>query len=317
MQSKIAKTWGAGCARWLGGYLLSVIIFLCLSVCVAPVLVGAVSYVVNNFDTRTALLILAPLGALAILIPLGATLVYAGWVFTQRRRQLDAAFSPLGLTGSAFNLAGRQYHGSFQGRRVDFYYTPGTGGLRAYASPSKLDLYLATPLKTSLVVATKEALTEAAASLMNRPQLQQNDADWAQRDIFALDEAWSRALLSDPAAKSAILRLTADQGTFELRQFYLRPEALHLALYRFPQSLLTPQNVQEWMGDLLATARIAESLPAPQKTEEASGLERDARTDRNRFTVLGWGIALGVMGLLTVCFAGMAGVMFWYVNQGR
>src|SRR5713101_4380521 len=121
MQSKIAKSWGAGCARWLGGYLLSLIIFLCLSVCVAPVIVGAVSVVVNNFDTRTALFILVPLGALAVLIPFGATLAYAGWVFTQRRRQLDAAFSPLGLAGSGFNLTGRQYHGTLQGRRVDVY----------------------------------------------------------------------------------------------------------------------------------------------------------------------------------------------------
>jgi hypothetical protein len=152
---------------------------------------------------------------------------------------------------------------------------------------------------------------------MSRPQLQPTDADWAQRELFALDEAWSRALLSDPAAKSAILRLTADQGAFELRQFYLRPEALHLNLYRFPQSLLTRQNVQQWMGDLLTTARIAESLPAPQKTEEASGLERDVRTDRNRITLMAWGIALGVMGMMSVCLFGVAGLMFWVVNQGR
>lgn len=317
MQSKIAKSWGAGCARWLGGYLLGFIIFLCLSVCVAPVIVGAVSLVVNKLDTRTALFILVPLGALAILVPFGGTLAYAGWVLIQRQRALDAAFSPLGLTGSAFNLTGRQYHGTFQGRRADVYYTPGTGGLRAYTSPSKLDLYLATPLKTSLVVATKEALTEAAASLMNRPPLQQNGADWAQRDIFALDEAWSRALLSDPAAKSAILRLTADQGTFELRQFYLRPEALHLLLYRFPQSLLTPQNVQQWMSDLLATARVAENLPAPQKNEEASGLEREVRTDRNRFTLMVWGIVLGGAAIMAICGVGMAGLMIWVVNQGH
>jgi hypothetical protein len=131
MQSKVAKSWGAGCARWLGGYLLRFIIFLCLSLCVAPVVVGAVSYVVNKFDTRTALFILVPLAALAFLVPLGAMLAYAGWVFTQRRRQLDAAFSPLGLAGSGLNLTGRQYHGTLQGRRVDVYYTPGTGGLRA------------------------------------------------------------------------------------------------------------------------------------------------------------------------------------------
>jgi hypothetical protein len=281
------------------------------------VIVGGASYVVNTFDTRTALIILVPLAGLAVLVPLGAMLVYAGWVFTQRRRQLDAAFSPLGLAGSALNLTGRQYHGTSQGRPVDVYYTPGTGGLRAYGSPSKLDLYLATPLKTSLAVATKEALTEAAAGLMHRPQLPMNDPDWANRDIFALDEAWSRALLSDPAAKAAILRLTADQGVFELRQFYVRPEALHLVLYRFPQSLLTPQNIQEWVGDLLATAKVAEGLPAPQKTEQASALERDARTDRNRITLLGWGIALGVMGLLTVCFLGTGGLLFWVSSQGR
>ncbi len=311
MQSQIAKGWGAGCVRWLGGYLLTLVIFVCVSVVAVPLILVTGAYAADHFGSSTATLIALALTVLALLAAAGLALAVGGWVLIQRRRQLDAVFLPLGLAGSALGLSGRQYHGSVQGRRVDVYYVPATGGWQAFGSPAKLDLYVATPLKTSLSVVTRDAVIEAAARLMQHPALQLNGAEWSGCDIFALDPDWSSALLADPAAKPAILRLTTNQGAFEQRQFSLRPEALQLHSRRMPTQLLTSPNAQGWMDDILLIARVAESLPPPVKTEVVSSLERAARTDRNRQTLLGYGIGLGVALAVIVCVT----LSFWLVDH--
>ena len=312
MESKTAKGCGAAIVRWLGSYVLTLLIFACIVLVAVPVLLGGGTYLTDHFDSNTAFLLTMGLGLMVLFAIVAPVLAYAIWVLLRRRSQLDAVFMPLGLAGSGLNLSGRQYHGAFQGRRVDVYYIPDTGGLRAFGPPTKLDLYLATPLKTSLAVVTRDAVTEAAARLTKQPELRPADADWANRDIYALDSAWSGALLADPAAKTAILRLTTDQGALELRQFILRPEALHLSLLRFPQSVLTPQIAQGWLDDLLLTARVAESLPPPTQTEQASGLERVVRTDRNRVTLITWGILLALGLVAVACVAGFS-VLAWVI----
>ena len=180
MQSQIAKGWGAGCLRWLGSYLLAVLIFLCASALAVPVILGAGAYVAGHFGADSAPLIIGGLMVLALLAAAGIGLAVGGWMFIQRQRQLDSVFSPLGLTGSALGLTRRQYHGTLHGRRMDVYYAPAAGDWRLFNPPAQLDIYLATPLKTSLAVVTRDAVIETAARLLQQTPLQVADTDFKE-----------------------------------------------------------------------------------------------------------------------------------------
>lgn len=71
------------------------------------------------------------------------------WVVRRRKRWLDTVFTPLGLTGQRYNLMGRQYQGTVEGRDVI---------ARFFRGPT-LTLYLSTPLQTRLGVADAGSTT--------------------------------------------------------------------------------------------------------------------------------------------------------------
>src|SRR5689334_14434398 len=245
----------------------------------------------GNFDDTTTFLILAIPVSLFILLLIGGGVGIGLWFLLRRKRQLDDAFTPLGLTGSMYLLNGRQYHGAAGGRQVDVYYYRG----------STLDLYVSTPLKTRLGISMKDSIGQAVAGLINRQPINLNDPELSRLNIFPTDETWARALLADPVAKAAILRLTADQGPYELRQVLLQPEAFLLRCAHIDQKKITNENAQHWLSDLTSLARTAEGLPAPEKIVEASSLERSTRVDRNKFILPALGITCGIVALISLC----------------
>jgi len=289
MANKTLNAWGAS-------YLRGGLLYLLVAALVVPlgcVCIGVPLYVVQNGtydDTTTLLIMVVPMAGFVLLV-VGGSLGFAAWMIRSRQRQLDDAFTPLGLAGSMYLLNGRQYHGTAGSRQMDAYF---------YRGPT-LDIYLGTPLKTRLGIGTRDSVGAAIAGLVNRRPIALDDPGLRHLSVFPLDEAWSRDLLADPSARTAILRLTADEGPFELRQVLLQPESLLLRLYRTRQSAITPENVRQWLNDLLAVARVAESLPPPQQTAEASGLERTTRSNRNALFLPALGIVFALLCGLSLC----------------
>jgi len=303
MTNKTLNAIGASYLRGCGLYLLIAAIVLPLG-CVC---LGVPLYLTqsgNYDDTTTFLILVVPMIGFGLLV-VGGSVGFGAWMILGRQRQLDAAFTPLGLVGSIYLLNGRQYHGTAGGRRVDAYF---------YRGPT-LDIYVGTPLKTRLGLGTKDSVGQAVAGLLNRRPIALDDPELSRLNVFPLDEEWSRALLADAIARAAILRLTADEGPFELRQVILQPESLLLRLHRTRQRNITPENVRQWHTDLLTVARIAESLPPPQQTAEPSGMERTARVNRNAFLLPALGIVFALLCGLSLCAFVPAAVLL--MSQGR
>ncbi len=212
-------------------------------------------------------------------------------VISRRARQFDAAFTPLGLTGSGYLTNGRQYHGTYLGRQVDVYF---------YRGPT-LDIYIASPLRTRMGIATKNALGSMASSVANRPPLDTGDPAYTFLSIYPHDERWARELLADPNARESILRLTQAPGPFELTNLLVQPEALQLKLYRTQTGRVTPDAVRDWLKDMLTVVRAAEGLPAPAELLQSSNLERVVRTERGAFSRKVVFVTLAAFGLMFVC----------------
>jgi hypothetical protein len=249
------------------------------------------SLALSNSSDNSSIILLAISLTLFMTLIFGGTFGIAAWMVLSRQRQLDAAFTPLGLTGSMYFLNGRQYHGAVGGRKVDVYF---------YRGPM-LDLYVSTPLKTRLSVGVKDSVGQAIAGLVNRQPVKLDDPELSRLNFFLSDEPWGRAWLADPEAKAALLRLTSDEGSYELRQVHLQPEAFLLKLYHTDQKRITYENARQWIADLTTLARVAESLPAPEKIIEASPLEKSTQSDRGKLILPAIGITCGLVFVISLC----------------
>jgi hypothetical protein len=244
-----------------------------------------------NQDVKLFLFI----GSFACLI--GAVMVgLLAWVLINNQRiyaQFDQAFASLGLTRSRYLLRGLQYQGTYRGRQVNVYYHVSGG---RYLRVPSLEIYLKGNFRTRLGIGTQNALSSLGGALMQQQALDPGDPAYEGLLIYPLDENWSRQLLSDHAVREAIVRLVG-KDTPGVRGLRFDPEAVSLVLRHFSLSLLTPEAVRQWLDDLLALAGVAEGLPPPAQTAEASDWERAARSDRSRFLLP----ALAIVGLLVLC----------------
>ena len=252
--------------------------------------------------------LIVPAG-LFVVILVGGGIATVALVLVRRARRLDALFAPLGLTGQTYMISGRQYHGTIQGRQVNVYF---------YRGPT-LNVDISTPLQTRLGVASKAADTMAFARLLNRQPLSLADPALSDMTVFAMDEDWTRSLLANPHMPGRLQRLIHFEGFFTRRNVLLRPGWLRLSLYGNRNLFrwdITPEQVQQWFDNLLAVARIAEGLPAPQITDQESEAERMARSIRNRSPYLIPAIAIGVTLAIVLCSGGAGVAAFlWAISQ--
>jgi len=299
-ERKILKAWGAGLARGVVLRLVVGIVVVCVFLsCLALAFLLPI-------DQDLRVFVLAGGFGLFLLLVTAGILTWGLWGRRQRAEQLDEALVPLGLTGRGYLTIGRQYHGNVRGRQVDVYFNRGP----------TMDIYVATPLRTRLGIGEKSAIGKAASSLFNRPAIETGDPDLAHLNIHPLDERWARDMLSEPRAKAAILELTSDAGPIEIRQLLFQPDAIQLKLHHVQVADLTPENVQSWVNDLLELARLAESLPAPMHTAEASGLEHRVRTDRSSYTWPIVGITCAVLAIMTLCVTAAAFGLIYLMESG-
>jgi len=254
-------------------YLRSLVVSLIAVVIVVPLFCVCIIIplgLVNQPNTSIWVLIVPAVGFLATL--LGGGLGFFALSLYRRKHWLDGIFTPLGLQGSLYMLTGRQYRGAIQGREVS---------IRFYRGPT-LDLYISAPLQTRLSITHKDMASPALARMFGHQAMSPDIPGVNDLNIFAMDENWARSLLAGAEAQSIIRRLLDAGASWALlRQIHFQPEALYLRLYRNKNLFkydITPEEGRQWLNDLLALARVAESLPAPQTTAEESSLEQMART---------------------------------------
>lgn len=297
-ESKVAKSWGATCARQA---LLAIIILLV----VVASLVGLVIVSVLLPITESQRIYLW-VGGLPLLLFLMVGGIFAWSAHTIRRRaaQLDAAFNPMGLNGRAYLWNGRQYHGTWSGRQVDVYF---------YRGPS-LAIYIASPLNTRLGIRLKGPLSQMASSLSSCPELVSSDPELTHLGIYPIDERWARELLDNPQAKAAILRLTSAEAGFEFRNLLFQPEAIQFQIHRINLSTITTENLRIWIKDLFDLVGIAESLSAPRFTTVASPMERKTRLNRSDFALPIMGITCGIIAFFAAI---ITMIIILFINLGK
>jgi hypothetical protein len=247
-------------------------------------------------DSTTSLLVMTVPPVLFTLILFGGGFGFLAWTIRRRAVRLDAAFTPLGLTGRREMLTMRSYHGEFRGREAHVHFRRGP----------TLEIYLGTSLQTRLSVDEPDKMTTAIASGINRHPLTSTDPALSGLRVFALDEAWTRSLLADRRTPSLLQRLIKFEGTFLVRQVQLLPGSFVLRLH-YSRKLfgveIEPDQARQWFEDLAALADIAEALPPPQETAQASPLEQALRTRRKDIGRWAFIILFGVLFIIPLCLA--------------
>jgi hypothetical protein len=220
--------------------------------------------------------------------------------------RFDEAFATLGLTRSRYLLRGLQYRGAYRGRKVNVYYYV-TGG-RYLRSPN-LQIYLGGSFRTRLGIGAESALTRLGGKLTGQQPLEISAPAYEGLIFYPLDETWSRQLLGEARARDAIVRLVG-KDTPAVRGLAFGPESIRLQLMHFELSLITPEAVRQWLDDLLALTEIAEALPPPAQTAQASEWERADRPGGGQYLWPALVITLVVVVLCPLALAGcVVGIM--------
>jgi len=295
---KVVKAWTAGCVR---NMIIAVVAFVVITA--ALTLLGVLAVILPNQGEQAAELWFAGFFVFLFLW-FAVVIILAGWMIRRRLRLFDSLFTPLGISGTAYLLTGRQYHGTLNGRQVDAYFSRG---------PS-LDIYLGSHLHTRMGFGLKGRFTQAASGGLNEMALASPDHDLDHLSIFSLDDGWGRELLDDPHAREIILQLTARQPGFEFRNLMLQPEAIHFQLAHINKTTLVPGSIQGWLADLLELAQVAESLPPPRVTATASLLEHKARLSRGELTLPVVGITCAVLAMFILIF--VFGLLLVFTLEG-
>jgi hypothetical protein len=111
--------------------------------------------------------------------------------------------------------------------------------------------------------------------------------------------------LGEPQAENAIVQLVGQEKP-GLRSVLFTPESIQLRLRHFSLDIITPENARLWLGALLDLIAIAEGVPAPRQTADASQWERSAQSDRGRFLLP----SLLIVLLIVVCPLVTVGIVF-------
>jgi hypothetical protein len=244
----------------------------------------------GSFSDATTILVLIVPMALFFIVVIGGALGGGYWIISRRTHWLDEALLPLGLEGKSYGLSGRQYHGRYQGRQVD---------ILVYRGPT-VSINVGTPLKTRLSVAERNRTGLAISRAFKREPLETADPDLASLVVYAHEESWGQALITQSEAKTIFNRLVLGESNFLFQQLHLNPEAFLYRLYRSKGLFkfhIQPEQFQSWLNDVISLAQLAEALPVPQEAIEPSRLEQGARTGEAGK----WGLWIGVGIVAFLC----------------
>jgi hypothetical protein len=243
--------------------------------------------------------------ALFLIIVIGGSILAVFLVIGGRKRRLDQALIPLGLTGRAYSLTMRQYSGSYREREVEVFMR---------RSPA-LEFEVGTSLQTRLGITTADTLAQSFRELVaQQPETPQNPALQELR-YYPLDPAWSQQAVNDPSVAQALRRLLFAQTVFERTEVTLSPGKLRLFVFGNPSLFsvpLTPGQAHEWLEALIDLLNALEALPAPQVNAAPSELEKTAASFRKVNWVL---VTFATLAVLVIGIigggVGLAALLIW------
>ncbi|MFH1635567.1 MAG: hypothetical protein ABIG63_16375 [Chloroflexota bacterium] len=300
IESRLLRAWGGGCARSFVVYIAAAVVMIGGFCCLTA---GAFMLPI---DDDAHFFIWGGLLLAFIFLVTGGVIAWGVGSIRKRAGELDAAFTPLGLTGKMYLQNGRQYHGTVRGHQVDVY---------VYRGPT-LQIYLAASLGTRVGISRKGSIQKIAANILDKETLDVGAPGFEHLSIYPLDHRWTRELVTDPQAREIILRLTEEQAAAELRTLVIQPNAVLLQLNHTQIKNITPENVRAWIDDLWELARIADGLYPPTKTAEESKLELTTRTERSKYTWPTIGITCGVFAVMVACMVGVAAIFILLTEGG-
>jgi hypothetical protein len=168
---------------------------------------------------------------------------------------------------------------------------------------ASLEIYLGAATRTRLGVGPRSNARALVRRLAGSPEVPIPDPAFSHLSLHAADPVWARALVQQPAARDALLRLAADPSGGALHLPSLEPEAVVLRISGAFLHTISPGAVRRWADDLATLARAAEHLPPPAEALASGALERAARSRRGGLTAL---VVIVVLTLLAVAAAGLA-----------
>jgi hypothetical protein len=227
---------------------------LVLGTCLATICIAGSIWVANSAaGTGMENVVLIGAVVLACLFSIGLPVVAVGGIALMRARRFDPIFAPLGWKGKLYAIIWRQYDGEVNERHVS---------ARIIRGP-KFYLKVATPLNTDFAIGTRTGLGKTLAGVFSIQQIELEDPACAHLAASGKDKDWVRALLADPTAGDAILRLTQDVGAIETRALVLHSGTLTLHLNYTHLDNITTHNIQSWLDDMQSVLGVAEKLSPP------------------------------------------------------
>jgi hypothetical protein len=216
--------------------------------------------------------------AAGILALIGIPLVLLVGLTIRRTRDLNAVFTPMGLTGKPFMVYGRHYQGQIGGREVDVY---------IYRGPT-VEIRLKTAVRTRLQVIPKGSISTVVAGMFARDPLATGSPSLDAFSIYPLDPAWTLGLLAVPRAVEAIRGLmTLGASWAILRRVEIQPGEVLLCLNRSHKIIsnsIDLSAVQGWLDALESLAEVVESQPLPRiPAEPVEGSSRASRQRKSNF----------------------------------
>ena len=294
-----------GCWRILTIQAISILIVLLLGCG----LILIPFWLVNRFELSIWWLII-PAG-LFLIILIGGGIGWMAYTLYRQARQLDAAAAPMDLTGVPYQLFYRQYHGKVGGRDIAMYF---------YRGPT-VEIDIPVAVQTRLGISERRAELLPLAGLLNRKPLALADPALADLAVFSLDENWAGEFLRQPGVTGLLQQLIQFEGAFTSRQVLLRPGWLRLRLFGSRNWLdftfdVGPEQMQGWLDALLALSQTAESISAPQATDDESSMEQAARAFRSQNPNRIIAITAGLVIAMLCCF-GVIGIaaFLWAMAQ--
>lgn len=274
----------AGLARGCGfRFLVMLYVFGVVGVCMACSLL-----LVPVLGIDPSIVIMLGLFGGVILAVMGAI---AG-IFVYRLRRdsdLDEAFTAVGLEGRAYQVGGRQFHGTIQGRTVEVYLARGP----------MLDIYVHAPLNTDVAIGTRSSLGATLNKLINREPMQLHGPTYKDMLVFGIDENWTRGLLDTPAGQKTISHLMHSHTT-ELRQIQITAHTTLFRIHRINPTNITTPAVQTWLAALFHLVNTAQQLPQPTITAQPSQLAKKVRQSPLNSPAVLIGISVAIVAIVLI-----------------
>jgi hypothetical protein len=299
----LAKDLSRGCVGALVIRIIAIVIGLPLG-CIY--IFGPIWFLYNNDFPIWGLVVTAALWLGPMLI--GGVVIPTGIVL-RRNARLDALFAPLGLTGKAYQTRFRQYHGMVRGRQVDVYF---------YRGPV-LEIEVSTSVQTRMGVTDRKSDTQFFGHLMGQQPLESYNPTLENLTVYAKDETWALSLLDIPDVSKTLTQLTSlGSSIFTRQQMVLRPGTLRLMLSgnrRLFRLDLSPQQVRDWLDDLLQFAETAEGQTAPQVTDELNAAEHGMLKLRQKNPLLELWVGLGIVLFFLIAAVVITAAVFIFASQ--